>query len=184
MFCGAKVMKPRSASLAAKVVVGPGLPSITSRGRPSRPCWQTTTGRRSPGLQVLGQQQNAEGEHVRKDVQHDFVAGPLGLIEYLASSRDSAGSNVVVEIADHFVAEIVAIRFDRLAVCLHRTDIEFLEELLARVRALFQQTLVVLIHLGDHAVLLRRVDFQFDRRECRCREAPAEGGEHFLDSGH
>ena len=46
-------------------------------GRPSSPCWQTTTGAPLARPDVLRHQQHAVGEDLGPDVQHHFVAAEL-----------------------------------------------------------------------------------------------------------
>ena len=44
--------------------------SARSDGRPSRPCWQTTTGRFSPGFDVLRHAAGCRSEHVGINIEH------------------------------------------------------------------------------------------------------------------
>ena len=47
-------MNPRLASRDEKFSYDCRLPVIVNSGRPSWPCWQTTTGRFSPGVKSVG----------------------------------------------------------------------------------------------------------------------------------
>ena len=66
--------------------------SIVSRGTPLRPVLADHHRPPLARLDVLGHQQDAPGEHVRPDVQHHVVAGPLRRLEDLARAGVGAAA--------------------------------------------------------------------------------------------
>ena len=126
---------------AERVVVLASAPwdCTTSCGRPSSPCWQTTTGRFSPGFRSLGKQQDAVGEDVRVEVERDLVALPLRRVVQLAGLRVHRLGRVG-QLADDFFVEELSDRLDRLLVLLGRGDIDLGRSAAARAASLSRQT--------------------------------------------
>ena len=86
------------------------------------------------GLQVLRQQQDAVGEHVRVHVEHHLVAGPGLLVVHLPRARVERHRRLG-QLADHLGVEVVAVPLARLLPRLERLGVGLLPELLAgRVR--------------------------------------------------
>ena len=113
-FCGAKTMKPRSASRQAYWLYA-GL-TFFGIGHVGGPAFEPVLAddHRPPlaRLDVLGHEQNAVGEHVGKDVEHHFVAGVQRLVVDLPRARIGRQRRLV-EAADHFVVEVLAILLGR-----------------------------------------------------------------------
>ena len=75
--------------------------SARSFGRPSRPCWQTTTGRRSPACIPFGTEQNAEAKTSGQNIQHDLVAVIDWLVVVSCGERGFAGRLGGGKLPDH-----------------------------------------------------------------------------------
>src|SRR5262249_52374822 len=83
-----------------------------------------------PGLEVLRQEQDAVGEDVREDVEHDLVAGPVRLIVELPGAGVDRHRRVR-ELADDLAVEVVPIPLAGLLPLLRGGGVGLLPELLA-----------------------------------------------------
>src|SRR5690606_20861636 len=97
---------------------------------------------------IVREEEDAVGDHIGKDVEHDLVTGPT--LAFVALARTGArGRSLEIEAADHLVAEALAVGRDRTLEGLDRARVEILEEFAANVGALDEKRLVVTVDLVD-----------------------------------
>jgi hypothetical protein len=103
-------------------------------------------------LDVLGQKQNAVSNHVRENVEHDFVASVFRLVVNLSRAGISGGERQV-EAADDFVVEVLAIGLGTFLVGVERGVVHVLEGGAADVFRFTHQLLRVLEQLVELPLL-------------------------------